>query len=329
MLSRAEGHWSSIVSPGLASAAKDYDDWGWKLDICMIRARERTITDPDAIFTDRRLAAPEEIESHPFFTKFRALHGLGPFLAGQLLPAPGVFAAISLQGQANRAPYSDEEIDSFTRMTRHVERALLLTVKLLEAEALSDTFADVLSKLSCGVLLLDSNRQPVFANKAAERILGVSRLLQAASPAIPGPQRKLLEEAIAAAFTNSRTSKPVVPIVLPGDTAGGVIALYVMPFGQAIPSALREAFVAARVLNDPAQPADPLLIRDLLGLSQGEARLASLIGTGKSPREAAEQIGITEKSARTVLKRVFLKTNTCRQSELAALLSRLMLRGAP
>ena len=334
ILSRAQGHWSSIVSPGLASAAKDYDDWGWKLDFCMVRAREQAITEPDAFFTDRRLATLEEIGTHPYFTRFRALHGLGPFLSGQLLSDVGVFAALSLQGRANRAPFTEVEVESFTCIARHVERALMLTVKLLEAEVLSNTFAEALSKLSCGVLLLDANRDPVFANKAAQRMLGALLPLKAADSAMKSPQRKLVEEAVAAAASSTGMSKPPVPVLLPASARGRVIALYVMPFGQAVPSVLRESFIAAKVLllaieHDPAQPPDPLLVRNLLGLSQGEARLAALIGAGKSPREAAEQMGITEESARTVLKRVFLKTNTCKQSELAALLSRLIIREAP
>ena len=334
LLSRAHGHWSSIVSPGLVAAARDYDEWGWKLDFCMVRARERTITEPDAFFTDRRLATPEEISTHPYFTKFRSLHGLGPFMAGQLLPDAGVFAALSLQGGANRPPFTDEEVESFGRLARHVERALMLTVKLLEAEALSETFAGLLSKLSCGILLLDANHDPVFTNEAARRMMGVLLPLRAANSAIRAPQRKLVEKAITDAVSCTGESNPVRPVLLPGCRTGAAIALYIMPFGQSVPSALRESFIAAKVLilaieHDPAQPADPLLIKNLLGLSQGEARLAALIGAGKSPREAAEQMGITEESARTVLKRVFLKTNTGKQSELATLLSRLLLRGAP
>jgi DNA-binding CsgD family transcriptional regulator len=44
------------------------------------------------------------------------------------------------------------------------------------------------------------------------------------------------------------------------------------------------------------------------------------------PREAANRLGITEDTARTTLKRVFGKTGVSRQSELAALLARLVLR---
>jgi DNA-binding CsgD family transcriptional regulator len=62
-------------------------------------------------------------------------------------------------------------------------------------------------------------------------------------------------------------------------------------------------------------------VRDLLGLTLGEARVASLVGHGLPPRDAAERLGIGEETARTTLKRVFAKTGVSRQSELAALMS--------
>ena len=61
-------------------------------------------------------------------------------------------------------------------------------------------------------------------------------------------------------------------------------------------------------------------------MTLGEARVASLVGAGVPPREAAEKLGISEETARTVLKRVFAKTGISRQSELAGLLTRLVLR---
>jgi DNA-binding CsgD family transcriptional regulator len=294
----------------------------------------RALTERDVFYTDRDLATPEEIQTHPFFTKFRELHGLGPFLAGLLLPEAEVVAALSLQGGLNRPHFSHEEIESFARLSQHVQRALMLTVKVLEAEARSETFAEILSKLSCGVVLLDHNHGVVFANMAAHGMLERFLPSERATSIVPAEQRKAINEAIRAASCSIASLDPVAPLLMQGGRAGSVIALYVMPFGQSIPSPLRETFLAARVLilaieHDPAQPADPLIVKDLLGLSLGEARLASLIGTGKSPREAAQRMGITEESARTVLKRVFLKTNTSRQSELTALLSRLTLKSAP
>jgi DNA-binding CsgD family transcriptional regulator len=68
-------------------------------------------------------------------------------------------------------------------------------------------------------------------------------------------------------------------------------------------------------------------LRELFGLTVAEARLAAIIGRGASPREAAEQLQITEATARTVLKTVLAKTGTNRQSQIAALLGSVGLRG--
>ena len=37
--------------------------------------------------------------------------------------------------------------------------------------------------------------------------------------------------------------------------------------------------------------ADPALVRDILGLTLGEARVAALVGSGMAPRAAAEKLG--------------------------------------
>jgi len=68
------------------------------------------------------------------------------------------------------------------------------------------------------------------------------------------------------------------------------------------------------------------LVQSLFGLAPAEARVATLIGAGLSPRQAAAKLGISEENARTTLKRVFAKVGVSRQSELAILLAKLTLR---
>jgi DNA-binding CsgD family transcriptional regulator len=51
-----------------------------------------------------------------------------------------------------------------------------------------------------------------------------------------------------------------------------------------------------------------------------------MVGAGIPPRDAAETLGIKQDTARTVLKKVFSKTGISRQSELVALLTRLVVR---
>ena len=63
-----------------------------------------------------------------------------------------------------------------------------------------------------------------------------------------------------------------------------------------------------------------LLIK-LYGLTRGEAALAAHLMRGKSIEEAAHELFISPHTARTHLKRIFMKTDTHRQTELVVRIS--------
>lgn len=65
------------------------------------------------------------------------------------------------------------------------------------------------------------------------------------------------------------------------------------------------------------------LVQSLFALARAEARVAALIGSGLSPRQAAKQLGISEGNVRTTLQHVFGKIGVSRQNELAVLLAKL------
>lgn len=63
----------------------------------------------------------------------------------------------------------------------------------------------------------------------------------------------------------------------------------------------------------------------LLGLTPAEARIASAVGRGLPPREAAALLGIAESTIRSTLKVVFDKLRLSRQTDLVALIARLVM----
>jgi DNA-binding CsgD family transcriptional regulator len=101
----------------------------------------------------------------------------------------------------------------------------------------------------------------------------------------------------------------------------------------------RPVFATARPCAAGTGPADAILIMvddlarpsradlgqafRLLGLTRGEARVAATVGSGLSPREAAEAIGCAEQSVRSVLKTVFAKLGIHKQSELGRIVVRM------
>lgn len=121
-------------------------------------------------------------------------------------------------------------------------------------------------------------------------------------------------------------------------TAGGVNAEQLTPIAlrrqggqslivEALPagSAATGRISALLLLNDPARPAtgNSAAALQLLGLTPAESRVAELVGSGKSPREAADELELTLNTVRSALKIAFDKLGISRQSELARIVARL------
>lgn len=71
----------------------------------------------------------------------------------------------------------------------------------------------------------------------------------------------------------------------------------------------------------PEASADPQALRDLLGLTMAEARLATALAEGPTLVEAARRLGIAHNTTKAQLRAVFAKTGVRRQSQLVALLA--------
>jgi DNA-binding CsgD family transcriptional regulator len=286
----------------------------------------------DAI-TDRDVVSAEEIETHPIYTQFLVPHGLGWFAAARISPDPLVDVWISVQRNRARSPYSPVELQTVSRLASHAEKAFRLSMQLLDAELTKVGLGVALARLGIGVFALDSLGRVVFANPAAQRLAkgGVEvrdgRLLIAASP-----EQQVLQRAVARSVRGgaSDLSTPAEPILVRRDTANRPLVLYVLPIpasGTAAQQFLTNVRAIVLVIDpEPDGPADPAVVRDMLGLTLGEARVAALVGSGLRPRDAAAKLGIAEDTARTVLKTVFSKVGVSRQTELAALLTKMVLR---
>jgi DNA-binding CsgD family transcriptional regulator len=331
---RDDGRFGTIVSETLAEAQKDYEQSGWSTrELRALRTAERGYFFSGDPFTDRHLCTDEEIRTDQVYTQFLARHGLGWFGAVAVSPDPRVGVALSIQRSARtKEPFSDAELRIIWSIGRHIEKSLRLSIQLFDAELAKLGLGEALARLGIGVFALDSLKRVVFANLAGERLLGdgltlLNRQLLASAP----PERAMLEGTIeqmirAAPEDIAREPKP---LLIHRQKSDRPLAVYVLPV--TVPTKVDQFLTHTRAIvlvidPRPDQPADPALVRDVLGLTLGEARVAALIGAGLPPRQAAEKLGITEETARTALKRVFSKVGVSRQSELVALLTKLVLR---
>lgn len=333
---RDDGKFGTVASEGIAEAQRDYIENGWSArDIRAMRSLERGYFFNGEPFGDRHICSQEELAREPFYTQFLARHHLGWFGAVAVSPDPHVAVALSLQRDPRVAPHFDEdELKAIAQLGRYVEKSLRLSIQLIDAEVSRIGLAEALTTLGVGVFVLDSLGRVIFYNQQAEAKLGDAIRIE--------HDRLLLgSRAENTAFQNAITGtlraeppdlladpKPVVV-----QRAAPLRPLVIYPMSLKPGADVKEDFIrrakALAVVIEPKadEPADPALVRDFLGLTLGEARVASLIGSGLAPKEASTKLGVAEETVRTVLKRVFAKTGVGRQAELATLLAKLSLAG--
>lgn len=179
-----------------------------------------------------------------------------------------------------------------------------------------------LELVRCGAMLVADEGRLRVANRAALAILNKKDGLWLSEPGLTAERAsdtrlllRLLREAIASPELGEPKDSP---IMLSRKFARTSLIVRVFP-GPGLSCWPDERTRAAMLmLYDQDMGLDvniSLLIR-LYGLTRGEAALAASLMRGKSVEDAAEELFISHHTARTHLKRIFMKTDTHRQTEL-------------
>jgi DNA-binding CsgD family transcriptional regulator/PAS domain-containing protein len=326
---RDDGTFGTIVSEALASAQKDYEKNGWAArDIKAIHAQQTGHFFNGEPFADRHIDFNDEMMKHPSQVEFFEKHGLGFIGSVAVSPDPHIGVVLSVQRNSKLKPqFSDAELEGLRIISRHVEKSLRLSVRLLNAELSNVGLGEALSRVGIGVFALDALGRVVFSNPAARRLVGdaftlAEGRLRMSSAALDDAFRQTFR-----AISQDVMAEPKPILVRSSSSPNRRLAIYLLPvsLGGLAQQVLTHTRAIMLVIEHKLdEPADPTIVRDLFGLTLGEAKIAAIIGAGFSPRDAAERLGISDDTARTVLKRVFSKVGVSRQSELTALLAKVV-----
>jgi len=334
LFQREDQSTGTVVSPTLEAAQQAYDRGWWREDIMFVRVSERIYRRELDAIADQHLVSAEEAATHPFLHEFLVPHGMGRLAAVSVAPTRDVGVVLSTHRFIDKPRFDESELRALTHIGRHVENALRLGIRLITAEVAKTALGDALAGLGAGVFLVDQHGHLVFMNPKGEEMLGDALVLKGKRlSARVDSERTAFDDALDTAINSlsAVANGTPRPIILRGTAADEFIAAYIQPApappgdsGLHIFSDVKATVVA--MSSKASDLPEPTLVRDLLSVTLAEARVAALVGGGATPRQAANQLGIAEETARTVLKRVFAKTGVGRQSELAGLLERLVLR---
>ena len=329
-----DGTFRTIVSPSLVEGQKDYEANGWTLrDIRARRSVERGYFFSGEPFTDRHICSDEEIRSHPCYAEFLARHNLGFVAAIAVSPDPHVGVLLCIQRNAKaKSAFTDGELNLLRRIGPHIEKSLRLSIRLLDAELTNVSLGDALARVGVGVFTLDSLGRIVFSNPTGDLLIGAEIRVDDGRLRVGfGDTKREFDDQLSGVLEADRIDRRDAPkpILLERAQTHSRLVVYLIPIAENTAKTdhflTRARAIVLTIESKANEPPDPAIVRDILGLTLGEARIAAIVGSGIQPREAAKRLGISEETARNVLKRVFAKVGVSRQSELVALLIKLVL----
>lgn len=258
----------------------------------------------------------EEIERDPD-RKSATAFGIGPHLCTAIPMPGGELVLFVFQRWLKDGRYDQAAIDLLNGLRPHLARASLVAGRLgLERER---TAVSILGEIGLPAAIMSGSGRALTANRFFDDMAdvflptdhgGIAIADQTANP--------LFQQAIA----QNRDNRVVrsIPVAATKGRPGLVVQL--LPLCRAAHDIFSGAdlLAVATTVGTGASIPSPNVLSGLFDLTPAEARLAVELASGHSVQEAAMEIGIAVKSARTYLERIFRKTETSRQSELVALL---------
>jgi DNA-binding CsgD family transcriptional regulator len=173
-----------------------------------------------------------------------------------------------------------------------------------------------------GAMLVAAEGRPQLANRAALAILEKKDGLALSVSGLVADRAsdtRLLQHLLHEAITTPERGEPQgSPVTLPRKVAQSSLIVRVIP-GPGLgcwPGTDDRSALMMLYDQDLGLEVDESVLLKLYGLTRGEASLAAQLLRGKSIEEAAEALFISPHTARTHLKRIFMKTDTHRQTEL-------------
>ena len=220
--------------------------------------------------------------------------------------------------QAN--PFSSAEWQALEEATPFVAMAARYYCRLQRQCATSLVFSEALDAIGLGVIVVDRNGLILDMNGQAVEMLARGGNLGRAGDRLMLPTAA--SKALSAILQDPEGRGSDASSFLCHGADGDVhIAVRVPNNAGALDHSEAGAIISLRKDGVVASDNAIRFLQRRFGLTPCEARFALALANGHSINEAAELLDVTVKTARTYSKRIYIKTDTNRQSELVRLIT--------
>jgi DNA-binding CsgD family transcriptional regulator/PAS domain-containing protein len=232
----------------------------------------------------------------------------------------GITRYLGLVRNASKNAFDTADCGLLRDIVPHLSRAL--TIQQTIARQSAQRFAPqiILDRLPHSVLIVDRRGHVIEMNSAAKQLLAAGRGISISKQRLSiGDDDDQLHAALHAVLDPSSTKTSAAHTLVLGANGGDAPLTLIVSMakpvliGQAAPGGLAIISIPNAQRHGDE---DESVLRMSFGLSPAQARLAVMMMSGYSVKEAAQGLNIAESSARQYLKIIFSKTGTRRQSEL-------------
>ncbi len=219
-------------------------------------------------------------------------------------------------------PFRRDATELLLWLAPHLQRAAALAFEMTKVEIERATLATALDRLTLGVIAVDGDLTVQMTNPVARAWLDKGdglRVIEGRIAAAHYDDQQRLAGIVRSALDRDGGAVGAIPLRRAGDRRPLTLIVEAVPSTAGAPNEVSRALI---LFGDPDERAEVDLeqLGNLFGLTRAEGRVAARLAAGKRLSEVASDLGISHQTARSYLKAVFRKTNTCRQSELVGLL---------
>lgn len=277
---------------------------------------------PDGIVTRfRDFVSPEMLRRNAAYGEFLTRISSDEVLGVDISESGGLQLRLRLTRAIDRPAFEDGDVAAFQRLVAHLRIALRLFDRLAAGESERRLYAGAVAQMAVGMILLDHRGEVMRLNARASTILAEQDGIALRGNRIVLDDsergRQLHDRLARAEDETSLTLRIERPsgrgdlLLVVGDAQGHGPGQVAAGGGPG----------AVLYLNDPTHSprVSPDAIRELLGVTPGEAAIAAEIADGHSLADIAERLGISPYTVRAHLRSIFAKTGVKRQSQLVHL----------
>lgn len=316
---------SGIKDKYLNRLQENYYSWLSHPVIASARPREMR---PGHLLLSNKLIEDRDLLGTPAYKEFFKPQGIFYFCFVPLWVGEAARVNIILNWTKKHGPLKISDLRLFQKIIPHLVRAVRIQNRLQFIQAGRDALETVVDDLSDGVILLNRRGEVVFLNRNAHKFINRKDALHVDDRRrlrVDGSERakdleRLLRNAVSDSADKGRRDKFGANMLLPRQGEGEPYKLLVLsvPKEPLLPDFDSPSAVLFINEGEGSPVRLELHLAKHYGLTSTEARLAAMLLKGLSLSDSADQMEISMNTVRTHLKRIFTKTNTCRQGQLVA-----------